>query len=92
MYKAAAQGCGSGLNGAEIRYTGDCKKDTELMTKYGIPYQGSKSAIAEDIIAALPSGNRLVDLFGGGFAISECALLSYKWKSGLKSDRMLTIR
>ena len=36
------------------------------MKQYGIGYQGSKSAIAEEIIAHLPAGNRLVDLFGGG--------------------------
>lgn len=33
---------------------------------YGMPYLGSKNSIAEDIIDFLPSGNRLVDLFGGG--------------------------
>ena len=36
------------------------------MSKYGVPYQGSKAQIAEDIINELPSGNRFVDLFGGG--------------------------
>ncbi len=56
------------------------------MAKYGIPYQGSKSAIAEEIIASLPSGNRFVDLFGGGFSMSECALLSYKYKKVLYND------
>ncbi|MBQ6503223.1 MAG: DNA adenine methylase [Flexilinea sp.] len=56
------------------------------MAMYGIPYQGSKSAIADDIIAHLPAGNRLVDLFGGGFAISHCALLSRKWKQVLYND------
>ena len=56
------------------------------MATYGIPYQGSKSDIAEDIIAHLPSGNRFVDLFGGGFAITHCALLSYKWKQVLYND------
>ena len=56
------------------------------MAKYGIPYLGSKSAIADEIIASLPSGNRFVDLFGGGFAISECALMSYKWKQVLYND------
>ena len=57
-----------------------------MAKKYGIPYQGSKSNIAEDIIANLPAGNRLVDLFGGGFAISHCALLSGKWKHILYND------
>lgn len=46
---------------------------------YGLPYKGSKNAIAEEIIDFLPSGNRLVDLFGGGGAISHCASLSGKW-------------
>lgn len=33
---------------------------------YGIPYKGSKSKIAKEILRELPSGKRLVDLFGGG--------------------------
>lgn len=51
------------------------------MGKYGIPYQGSKSAIAESIIEFLPSGKRFVDLFGGGGAMSHCAALSGKFDS-----------
>lgn len=51
------------------------------MAKYGIPYQGSKSAIADSIISVLPRGKRFVDLFGGGFAMSECALISGKYKA-----------
>ena len=50
------------------------------MAKYGIPYQGSKSGIADSIISVLPRGERFVDLFGGGFAMSECALKSGKYK------------
>lgn len=50
------------------------------MSKYGVPYQGSKAQIADDIINELPRGNRFVDLFGGGFAMSHCALLSGKYK------------
>lgn len=44
------------------------------MAHYGIPYKGNKSKIAEEILEQLPSGKRLVDLFGGGFAITDCAL------------------
>lgn len=41
--------------------------DIEKLEKhYGVPYQGNKSRIADIIIHLLPSGNRLVDLFGGG--------------------------
>lgn len=53
---------------------------------YGIPYMGSKSGIALNIIKFLPSGERLVDLFGGGFAITHCAMLSKKWKRFLYND------
>ena len=56
------------------------------MRQYGIGYQGSKSQIAEDIINVLPAGKRLVDLFGGGFAISHCALLSGKWDAVWYND------
>lgn len=51
------------------------------MAKYGIPYQGSKSGIADSLITFLPSGKRFVDLFGGGAAMSECAVKSGKYKS-----------
>nr|DAH58535.1 MAG TPA: DNA adenine methylase [Caudoviricetes sp.] len=46
---------------------------------YGIPYMGSKNQIAEKIIDFLASGKRFVDLFGGGFAMSHCALLTGKY-------------
>lgn len=54
--------------------------------RYGIAYNGSKSEIAEEIIQALPQGRRLVDLFGGGFAITHCALLSGKYSRVLYND------
>jgi 16S rRNA G966 N2-methylase RsmD len=53
---------------------------------YGLPFQGSKSGIAKEIIRELPSGKRLVDLFGGGGAITHCALLSGKWESVYYND------
>lgn len=56
------------------------------MAKYGIPYQGSKSSIADSIITFLPNGKRFVDLFGGGFAMSECAMRSGKYKSFLYNE------
>ena len=54
--------------------------------KYGIIYQGSKNAMAEKIIEILPSGRRFVDLFGGGAAISHCAVLSGKWQKVLYNE------
>ena len=51
-------------------------EDIERLDKhYGVPYQGNKSRIADIIINLLPSGNRLVDLFGGG-VLSHIVLCS----------------
>lgn len=46
-----------------------------------MPYQGSKSAIAENIIEALPAATHLYDVMGGGGAITHCAALSGKWNT-----------
>lgn len=51
------------------------------MAKYGLPYMGSKDKIAENLICKLPKGKRFVDLFGGGFAMSHCALLSGRFEA-----------
>ena len=65
----------------------DLFDDIEKLDKhYGVPYQGNKSRIADIIINILPSGKRLVDLFGGGGAITHCALLSDKWEKYLYND------
>lgn len=50
------------------------------MKNYGLPYMGSKSAIAEKIVEFLPQSTTLVDLFGGGGAITDCASQSGKWQ------------
>lgn len=51
---------------------------------FGLPYKGSKSSIAKDIVAVLPGGNRLVDLFCGG-----CAVTDYAMKKTDKFNRFL---
>lgn len=62
-------------------------EDIEKLEKhYGVPYQGNKSRIADIIINILPSGKRLVDLFGGGGAITHCALLTNKWEEQVYND------
>lgn len=48
--------------------------------KYGMPYMGSKNKIAEWLIDQLPKAKHFYDLFGGGGAISHCALLSRKYE------------
>lgn len=54
--------------------------------RLGVPYQGSKNAIARDIIACLPRGNRFVDLFAGGCAMTHAAILSGKYETFLAND------
>lgn len=45
------------------------------MNRYGIPYQGSKNAIAAHIVGEfLPPSECLVDIFAGGCAITHAAL------------------
>lgn len=56
------------------------------MAKYGLPYMGSKSAIADKIIAVLPAGDRFIDLFGGGAAMTHAAALSGKYGEVIYSD------
>ena len=60
--------------------------DIETGNRYGVPYQGNKSRIADILISVLPAGRRLVDLFGGGGAITHCAMLSDKWEYFLYND------
>lgn len=55
------------------------------MGKYGLPYMGSKSAIADKIIAVLPAGERFIDIFGGG-AMTHAAALSGKYGEIVYSD------
>lgn len=54
--------------------------------RYGIPYIGSKNAIAEWIVNLLPEGDVLCDLFCGGCAITHCALLQNKYKKIIIND------
>ena len=56
------------------------------MARYGLPWQGSKSRIAEWVIDVLPPSHTLVDLFAGGGAITHCALLSGKWERIVMND------
>ena len=53
---------------------------------YGLPYKGSKNKIAKDIIEFLPKKKVLVDLFGGGGAISDCAIQSGKYEKVIYNE------
>ena len=54
--------------------------------RYGLPYSASKNTIAEFVVFNLPRGNRFVDLFAGGCAVTHCAMLSGKYKYFLAND------
>lgn len=57
------------------------------MTKrYGLPYKGSKNAIASRIVDILPAGGTFVDLFCGGCAVTNAAMESGKWSRFLIND------
>ena len=45
-----------------------------------MPYVGSKNKIAEKTIDKLPSAKHFYDLFGGGGAMTHCALMSGKYE------------
>ena len=57
-----------------------------MSINFGLGYKGSKSAIAADLIRLIPSGERFVDVFAGGCAMTHAALLAGRWKSVLAND------
>ena len=54
--------------------------------RYGLPYKGSKNAIAKWIIGNLPKADTFVDLFFGGGAVTHVALLSGKYERFVIND------
>ena len=54
--------------------------------RYGLPYKGSKNAIAEWIVDHLPSADVFVDLFFGGGAVTHRAMLTGKYKRFIVND------
>lgn len=54
--------------------------------RYGLPYQGSKNPIAEQIVKALPSGEVFADIFFGGGAVTHAAICSGKWERFIIND------
>jgi len=44
------------------------------MSKYGIPYMGSKGTVAESLSMIFPKAENFYDLFGGGFSMTHCMM------------------
>jgi len=68
------------------------------MSKFGLPYMGSKDKIAESLSMIFPKADHFYDLFGGGFSISHCMLLNKRHKfkyfhyNEIKSDIVGLVR
>lgn len=56
------------------------------MRNYGLPYTGSKSRIAEWLIAQLPECECFVDVFCGGCAVTHAMILANKAKRYIVND------
>ena len=48
--------------------------------RYGVPYMGSKSSIAEWVVAHLPRAKHFYDVFAGGCAVTHCAMRKNKYE------------
>lgn len=51
-----------------------------------MPWMGSKSDIAWQVVNALPKGETFVDLFFGGGAITHAAMVSKRWDNFIAND------
>lgn len=56
------------------------------MARYGIPYMGSKSAIASWVLSYLPQAENFYDLFCGGCSITHCAIEQGKYQNYCIND------
>lgn len=56
------------------------------MKHYGLPYKGSKSKLADRIMALFPKRTNFYDLFCGGCAMTHAALLGHKFKNVIAND------
>lgn len=57
-----------------------------MARKYGLPYKGSKNAIAEQVVDNLPPADTLVDIFAGGCAVTHAAMVAGKYKHYIAND------
>ena len=64
-------------------FNDDCGKGTKC---WGMPWMGSKSDIAWQVVNAIPKGETFVDLFFGGGAITHAAIVSKRWDNFIAND------
>ena len=54
--------------------------------RYGVPYKGSKNSIAEWVYSHFPKADNFYDLFAGGCAITQIALMRQEYKNYFCND------
>ena len=54
--------------------------------RYGVPYKGSKNSIAEWVYSHFPKADNFYDLFAGGCAITQVALMRQEYKNYICND------
>lgn len=54
--------------------------------RYGVPYKGSKNGIAQWVYSHFPKTENFYDLFAGGCAILQVALMQQEYKNYIASD------
>ena len=54
--------------------------------RYGVPYKGSKNSIAEWVYSHFPKRDNFYDLFAGGCAILQVALMRQEYKNYFAND------
>ena len=54
--------------------------------RFGVPYKGSKNNIAEWVYSYFPKASNFYDLFAGGCAITQIALMKQEYKNYFCND------
>lgn len=57
-----------------------------MRNRYGLPYMGSKNAIAPWVLSYIPKAENFYDLFCGGCAITHCAIETGKYNNLFIND------
>ena len=66
--------------------TGNIAFSRRIPMGLGLPYNGSKNTIAEDIVKCLPRGGKLLDACCGGGAVLMAAAMSNRWEKVVGND------
>lgn len=57
-----------------------------MAVRYGVPYKGSKNAIAQWVVSRMPGRTNFYDLFAGGCAVTHYAMLTGRFRNFIIND------